>query len=126
MGRASYYGEWADGNYSGDPTFVGPGPGEGRISPIYTQDCAGTSVSGGTSYNDFCYDGEWVFDIEGAYTFNETWSIIAGVNNVADNFGPLYKGNAAGSVGLGNKYEFTTPFGYDGGFWYFRVRADFE
>jgi iron complex outermembrane receptor protein len=127
MARAQYYGEWANGAYSGDPTFVGPGPGEGRIAPVYTQECQGTDLGGGLiDYNDLCYDGEWIFDIEAGYTFNDTWSIIAGVNNLFDEFGPLNKENADGTIGDGAKYEGTTPFGYDGGFWYFRLRADFE
>jgi iron complex outermembrane receptor protein len=48
------------------------------------------------------------------------------VNNLADEFGPLNKDNADFTIGDGQKYEGTSPFGYDGGFWYFRVRADFE
>jgi iron complex outermembrane receptor protein len=127
MARASYYGEFAEGSYSGDPTFVGPAPGEGRVTPVYTQECLGTDLGGGlTDFNDKCYDGEWIFDIEGAYTFNETWSIIAGVNNVADTFGPADRDNLDGTIGSGNAYETSTPWGYDGGFWYFRLRADFD
>ena len=120
-GRASYYGEWADGGYSGDPTWTGPG------APNYTQECAGlTQGNGLIDYNDLCYDGEWIFDIEASYTFAEKYSVMVGVQNVADTFGPLNKSNADGTIGDGATYEGTTPWGYDGGFWYLRLRADFE
>jgi iron complex outermembrane receptor protein len=126
LARASYYGDWQEGGYSDDPTFVR------GANPVYTSDCAGTpstahaTLSGGIDYNDNCYDAEWIFDLEAGYTFNDTWSIIAGVNNIADEFGPLNKDNADLTIGDGQKYEGTSPFGYDGGFWYFRLRADFE
>jgi len=124
MGRASYYGEWADGNFSGDPSFV-----QG-VNPVYTQDCVGVPITfagqPAIDYNDECYDAQWIFDVEAAYTFNDMWSVIAGVQNVGDEFGQLDKANADGGIGLGSKYEGTNPFGTDGGFWYFRVRADFE
>jgi iron complex outermembrane receptor protein len=134
MARASFYDEWADGNFSGDPSFVVPTvggePTEGLFSPNYTQDCVGVPImfagQPAIDYNDECYDSEWIFDIEAGYTFNDTWSVIAGVQNLADEFGPLDKANADGGVGLGSKYETEGPFGFDGGFWYFRVRADFE
>ena len=121
LARASWYGDWQEGGYSSDPTFTR------GANPVYTSDCVGVpNAAGGIDYNDNCYDGEWIFDIEAGYTFNDTWSIIAGVNNLADEFGPLNKDNADLSIGDGQKYEGTSPFGYDGGFWYFRVRADFE
>jgi iron complex outermembrane receptor protein len=121
MGRASYYGEWADGGFSGDPSWTGPG------KPNYTQECVGTDLGGGLrSFNDHCYDGEWIFDIEASYTFAEKYSIMVGVQNLADTFGPLNKGNADGLVRDGDTYAGTTPWGFDGGFWYFRLRADFD
>ncbi len=121
MGRASFYGEWEDSNFSGDPSFVR------GVNPVYTQDCVGTPLpNGGTDFNDLCYDSQWIFDIEASYTFNEQWSIMAGVQNLADEFGPLNKNNLDLTIGSGDTYEGTTPWGYDGGFWYFRLRADFE
>ncbi len=126
LARASYYGDWQEGGFSGDPSFTT------GTSPVYTSDCVGTpstahaTKTGGIDYNDNCYDEEWIFDVEAAYSFNDMWSVIAGVNNIGDNFGPLNKDNADLTIGDGQKYEGTSPFGYDGGFWYFRIRADFE
>jgi iron complex outermembrane receptor protein len=134
MARASYYGEWADGSFSSDPSFVIPQVGgedtDALFVPTYTQDCVGVPIifagQPAIDYNDECYGEQWIFDIEAAYTFNDMWSVIAGIQNVADEFGELDKANADGGIGLGSKYETVSPFGFDGGFWYFRVRAEFD
>ena len=123
--RASFYGEWVNSGFSGDPTWGGAGV------PIYTLDCVGVPITTATGspaidYNDECYDSDWIFDIEGAYTFADNYTVVLGVQNVADNFGPRDKDNADGTVGIGYAYEGGNPFGYEGGFWYLRLRADFE
>ncbi|MDZ7642841.1 MAG: TonB-dependent receptor [Woeseiaceae bacterium] len=53
--RASFYDEWIDGGYSGDPTPRGP------QGTNYTLDCVLEN------FNDQCYDSEWIFDVEAAY-----------------------------------------------------------
>jgi len=123
--RASFYGEWVNSGFSGDPTWGGAGV------PIYTLDCVGAPITTATGspaidYNDECYDSDWIFDIEGAYTFADKYTIVLGVQNVADNFGPRDKDNLDGTIGIGSAYELGNPFGYEGGFWYLRLRADFE
>ena len=122
LARATYYDEWINASFSGDPSFTGlPG------APTYTTDCLGVAnPAGGTNYNDECYDGQWIFDVEAAYSFNEKWSVMAGVANLADEFGPEEKDNLDFTVGSGNTYATSTPWGFDGGFWYFRLRADFD
>lgn len=112
--RASYYDDWVNSSYSGDPTPRGA-DGTG-----YTLDC------NPQNFNDKCYDADWVFDVEAAYSFNETWQAIVGVQNLADNFGPVDQDNLDGTIGSGNTYDTGNPFGFDGGFWYVRLRADFE
>jgi len=112
--RASYYGEWVDADWSGDPTDRGP-QGTG-----YTIDCDPSQ------FRDQCVDGQWLFDVEAAYTFADNWTAILGAQNVADEFGPIDQDNLDGTIGSGNTYLTGTPWGFDGGFWYFRVRADFE
>jgi len=123
--RASFYGEWVSSGFSDDPTWTGAGV------PFYTLDCAGTPITTATGspaidYNDECYDSDWIFDIEGAYTFADKYTVVLGVQNVADNFGPRDKNNADLTIGDGHAYEGGNPFGYEGGFWYLRLRADFE
>ena len=120
--RASYYGDWIDASFSDDPTFTTTASGK----PIYASDCVGVPVAGGLDFNDLCYGSDWIFDIEGAYTFADKYTVVLGVQNVADNFGPRDKDNADGTIGLGAAYELGNPFGYEGGFWYLRLRADFE
>lgn len=110
--RASYYDDWVNSGFSSDPTPRGP-DGTG-----YTLNCGVNQ--------DKCYDSDWVFDVEAAYSFNERWQAIVGVQNLADNFGPVDLNNLDGTIGSGNTYDTGNPFGFDGGFWYVRLRADFE
>ncbi len=118
LGRASFYGEWinADG---------GAGSNGGPSDTTY--------VSGGTSYNvrcqmneDHCYDSQWIFDLEASYTFNQRYMVAVGANNILDEFGPKDPGNDDGGVGSGNTYETGNPWGFDGGFYYLRVRVDLD
>lgn len=119
--RASYYGSWVNAGFNGDPTWSGPGD-----NPQYTLDCAGTPNSiGGIVHTDECYGSEWIFDVEAAYSFSDRWTVIAGIQNFTDNFGPEDKINARGVNVIGTRYDPAGPFNYDGGFAYFRLRADF-
>jgi iron complex outermembrane receptor protein len=121
--RASYYDEWISSDFSGDLTPRGA-DGTG-----YTIDCAATpntGPSGGLNFNDLCYPDHWIFDIEAAYNVTDNWTAVVGVQNVFDEFGPVDKNNLDNTIGSGNTYATSTPFGFEGGFWYFRVRADFE
>lgn len=112
--RASWYDEWIDGDYSGDPFHPDGATTTFRI------DC--------TMDHDNCYDGEWLLDIEGAYTITQNMTIILGVQNVLDNFGPDDLNNTSTNSRLsnsaGSRYATTSPFGVDGGLWYVRFRAD--
>lgn len=109
LARASYYDEWILGDFSGDAP----------ANPVnYTIDC--------TIGNDKCYGSEVIFDLEAAYSFTDNWSAIVGVQNVGDNFGPVDQDNLDGTIGSGNTYDTQNHFGQDGGFWYLRIRADFD
>lgn len=108
--RASYYDDWVEGSNSGDPTFV---PG----NTSYDLDC--------TLGADNCYGSEWIFDVEAGYTFNERYDFVIGAQNVFEEFGPKDKDNlASNSIISGNEYTTTSPFGFDGGFYYFRFVAN--
>ena len=114
--RASFYDDWVDAPDDdwGDPEHV----------------------VGGTSYsvvcgpsNDGCYDGDWVIDLEAAYTFNQRYSIVVGAQNAFDADAPLDNFNTAGpqfSNNSGEKYTESSHWGINGGFWYLRFRADFD
>lgn len=114
LARASFYDDWVSSSFSSDPTPRGPN------GTNYTLDC------NKANFNDHCNDSQWIFDVEAGYTFSDTWSAIVGVQNLADEMGPLDQDNFDGSITSGNKYDTGTPYGFDGGFWYFRLRADFD
>ena len=111
--RASYYDDWTVADWDDDPTDRGP-DGTG-----FTIDC-----SAGL-FRDNCYDGAWIFDIEAAYTFADRWTAVVGAQNVADDFGPRDIDNLDGTINSGNAFTTSSPFGFDGGFWYARLRVDF-
>jgi iron complex outermembrane receptor protein len=114
MARASYYDEWTVASFSGDPTDRGPDGAN------YTLNCDPAL------FRDKCYGSQWLFDLEVAYQFNDNWTAIIGAQNVFDENGPIDQNNLDGTIGSGNTYDTESPFGFDGGFWYARVRVDFE
>jgi len=67
------------------------------------------------------YSGKTILDLEGAYTFNERTTIVLGMQNALDET-PDENPNAA--AGVGNRYSQYTPFGFNGGFWYLRLKYD--
>ncbi len=113
LARASFYDDWTVGDWSGDPTP------RGAKGTSYTRDCEFGL------YRDNCYDGETIFDVEAAYTFNENYSIIIGANNVFDEEAPVDIDNLDGTIGSGNTYTGSSPWGIDGAFYYARFRVDF-
>jgi len=114
LARASYYDDWLVASFSGDTTDRGT-DGTG-----YTLNCDPAL------FRDKCYDAEWLFDFEVAYQFTDNWTGIIGAQNVFDEFGPIDQNNLDGTVGSGNTYDTESPFGFEGGFWYLRVQANFE
>ncbi len=68
------------------------------------------------------YDGEYIFDVEGAYTLNDSLTFTIGAQNVFDTFPDE---NPGARSGVGNRYSQFTPFGFNGGFWYARLSYDF-
>lgn len=106
--RASYYDDWTVGDFSGDPFHDG---GTG-----YQIDCS----------EDECYDGEWIFDAEVAYTLNDRYTFTVGGQNIFDEEGPRDANNTAPpgfSNNSGQARATSTPWGFDGGFYYFRMEA---
>lgn len=106
--RASYYDDWTVGDFSGDPFYDG---GTG-----YDIDCT----------EDECYSGDWIFDAEIGYTLNERYEFVLGGQNLFDENGPADGNNTAAdgfSDNSGQEFATSTPWGFDGGFYYFRFRA---
>lgn len=113
LARASYYDDWTVGDWSGDPTNRGP------KGTNYTRDCTFGL------YRDNCYSGETIFDVEAAYTWRENYTFILGANNVFDEEAPKDIDNMDGTIGSGNTFTGSSPWGIEGAFYYARVRVDF-
>ena len=95
LGRASYFSGWFD-------------------SEDYLQnpDVEGTGE----------YTGRVIFDLETSYTVGSGLTLTLGGRNILNTY-PDENPNAAGSVG--NKYGQFSPFGFDGAYWYAKVRYSF-
>jgi iron complex outermembrane receptor protein len=69
------------------------------------------------------YGGEYLADLEAAYSLNDSTAIVLGGANIFD----TYPGENQGArSGVGNRYSQYTPFGFNGAFWYLRLRYDFK
>lgn len=113
LARLRTYDDWVNSSFSSDPTPRGP-KGTG-----YSLDCVVTN------FNDNCYSGENLFDVEAAYTWNDNYTFIIGANNVFDEEGVIEQDNRDGTIGSGNKFDGSTPWGIEGAFYYARFRVDF-
>ena len=69
------------------------------------------------------YGGEVLVDIEATFNFNDNIRLTLGGENIFDTF-PDEDGHFVAGL-LGVKYALTSPFGFNGGFWYARLAADF-
>ncbi|MCZ6687004.1 MAG: TonB-dependent receptor, partial [Gammaproteobacteria bacterium] len=67
------------------------------------------------------YDGEWLVDLEAALSINDNLTVTVGAQNVFDTFPGENQGARSG---VGNRYSHFTPFGFNGGFWYARIRYE--
>jgi len=92
MVRTSYYGEFMD---------------------------AGPELDGST---DEAYGGEWLVDLEAAYTFKEHYELTVGGSNIFDNYPDASRLNRI----FGMVYPVVSPFGFDGGYWFARLTARFD
>lgn len=69
------------------------------------------------------YGGEHVVDLEAAYTLNDSTTFVLGAQNAFDTFPSE---NVGARSGVGNRYSQYTPFGFNGAFYYARVKYDFD
>ena len=106
--RVSYFGDWVEAGWNDDPTPPGP-------------DGTGHTISC-MNGRDVCYSGKTIVDVEAAYTFADHYTIAVGANNVLDEEGA----RSEGSLSVGGLYSGGTPWGMEGGFWYVRLRGEFD
>ncbi len=67
------------------------------------------------------YDGKYLLDLEAAYMVNEDLTVVLGAQNALDET-PDENPGAAG--GVGNRYSQFSPFGFNGAYWYLRVKYE--
>jgi iron complex outermembrane receptor protein len=94
--RLNYYGEWSTT--------------AGLFSP-------------GDASDQYDYDAEILVDLEARYTFAERYTITVGGENVFDTF-PGDEQDPTADF-LGAQYALTSPFGFNGAFYYARLTASF-
>lgn len=69
------------------------------------------------------YGGEHLVDLEAAYDFTQDLTLIIGGQNIFDQFP---EENPGARAGVGNLYSQFSPFGFNGSFWYTRLKFDFN
>jgi iron complex outermembrane receptor protein len=69
------------------------------------------------------YGAEILVDLEASFQLNDNFRIAVGGENVFDTF-PDNDGHFVAGI-LGIQYSLTSPFGFNGAFWYARLAADF-
>jgi iron complex outermembrane receptor protein len=79
--------------------------------------------SGGTADDAASYSGELLVDVEATLTFNDRYHVSVGGENVFDVEPDKEQGGTLGAIGI--LRSLTSPFGFNGGFWYARLSADF-
>ena len=96
--RANYYGDW-----STTPGLFGDGTA--------------------SKSNTYHYGSTVLVDLEASYTFAEHYTFTVGGQNVFDEY-PDKEGDETLQY-LGDVYAVTSPFGFNGAFWYGRVSVAF-
>ena len=71
----------------------------------------------------YVYDGKSLLDLEAAYTWNDNMTIVLGAQNALDE---TPDENPDAAAGVGNRYSQYSPFGFNGSFWYLRLRYDMD
>ena len=81
-------------------------------------DCTSGS---GEDYLD-SFDGEWIADAEIGYAFTDHYRLNVGVQNIFDQIPRAFVGE---TLGQGNRHPESTPWDYNGAFWYARISMEF-
>jgi iron complex outermembrane receptor protein len=78
----------------------------------------------GDASDAYTYDDTILVDVELRYTFADTYTVAVGGENVFDEYPDDENGFVANDI-LGARYSVTSPFGFNGAFWYARISASF-
>ena len=69
------------------------------------------------------YPGEYLSDLEVTYQLTDAFSISGGGRNIFNNYPEI---NPNAYTGLGNLYPQSTPFGFNGGYYYMRLNYEWK
>jgi len=69
------------------------------------------------------YGGEYLLDLEASYDINESLTFSLGGQNVTDT---VPDENMGARTGVGNRYSQYSPFGFNGAFYYARLKYSFS
>ena len=97
--------------------------GVARINYYGGWSTTGGLFGNGDASDAVSYGSKALLDLEARYKLNDRFSFALGGDNVF-NTHPDKEKNGTLQF-LGNQYALTSPFGFNGAFWYARVRADF-
>ena len=84
---------------------------------------SGGQLAAGDGSEAVKYSAEVLVDVEATFRVNDNLRIAVGGENVFDTY-PAKDGHFVAGL-LGVQYALTSPFGFNGGFWYARLAADF-
>jgi len=83
----------------------------------------GGLFSPGDASDQYDYGDAILVDLEARFTFNDTYTLTIGGENIFDEYPDDEKEPVSRFLGV--NYSLTSPFGFNGGFWYFRLAANF-
>jgi iron complex outermembrane receptor protein len=94
-----------------------------RLNRYGSWQSTGGLFSPGDASDASKYDAEILVDVEASFTFNENYKISIGGENVFDTEPDLEQDPVLQFLGV--QGSLTSPFGFNGGFWYVRATAEF-
>ncbi len=106
-------------NYQTDGLFGG----YVRLNHYDSWDSTEGLFSPGDASDAASYGSEILVDVEATFTFADRYRISVGGENVFDTEPDAEQGFVLNLVGV--RKSLTSPFGFNGGFWYVRASADF-
>jgi len=94
-----------------------------RFNRYHDWSSTGGLFGPGDASDAFTYDSAVLVDLEARFTFDDKYTVALGGENITDE----YPGKEANGVlqYLGQQYAVTSPFGFNGAFWYLRASAKF-
>ena len=94
-----------------------------RLNGYGSWETTGGVFSPGDASDASKYGSELLVDLEARYQFNDTFSLALGGDNIFDTFPDKEQDGVFQFLGVIN--SITSPFGFNGAFWYVRGTASF-